>query len=98
MSQSNSAGSKKMNLAGSKSSELETARGRLIFIRIVFVFAYLLIAVRAFDLTVLQGELERLRGNEIAIPVEKKAEPVLRANILDRNGVLLATTLRTASL
>ncbi len=89
---------KSMSLSGSKKTALEVARDRLTFVGIVFSFAYFIIAIRAFDLAVLQGELERLRGNEIVVALEKKSEQVLRADIVDRNGVLLATTLRTASL
>ncbi len=98
MNRTPSANRKTMSLAGFKSSALEIARGRLMFAGVVFIFAYLLIGVKAFDLTVLQGDLERIRGNAIVAPVEERREPNLRADITDRNGVLLATTLRTASL
>ncbi len=91
------AGRARMKIDGSRSSALKTAAGRLIIVNLFFIFAYILITVRAFDLTVLQGELVRLRGGEIVVPV-KREEPDVRADIMDRNGELLATTLQTASL
>lgn len=90
-------------LEGERSSSLGLARGRLVLISGFFVMAYMVLAVRAFDLTVIQGELGHDRAESVSeISSAKKARGVadnaLRADIVDRNGVLLATTLETASL
>lgn len=89
-------------LIGSRRSTLDVARGRLVFVGIVFALAYILVAARVMDLTLIQGELPRLARmtnpdqgvtNEPAIAVAK-----LRGDVVDRNGVLLARSLKTASL
>lgn len=89
-------------LIGSRRSTLDVARGRLVFVGIVFALAYILVAARVMDLTLIQGELPRLArmtnpdagvSNEPAIAVAK-----LRGDVVDRNGVLLARSLKTASL
>lgn len=88
-----------MSLVGSRSSNLDMAKGRMVFVSIVFVMGYILIAICSFDLAILQGELERIRkGEPVTSIVKHSSEKPLRADIVDRNGVLLATTLRTASL
>jgi cell division protein FtsI (penicillin-binding protein 3) len=89
-------------LIGSRRSTLDVARGRLVFVGIVFALAYILVAARVMDLTLIQGELPRL--TEMANPdqgVENEPDVAvakLRGDIVDRNGVLLARSLKTASL
>ncbi len=89
-------------IIGSRRSTLDVARGRLVFIGIVFSLAYILVAARVIDLTLIQGELPRLarmaNPDQGATPQETKAQKVLRGDIIDRNGVLLARSLKTASL
>lgn len=92
-----------IKISGEKSTHLDLARGRLVLISGFFVLAYMVLAVRAFDLTVIQGELNRADNGQIAkvdLPAQKDddIQQNVRADIVDRNGVLLATTLRTASL
>ncbi len=87
-------------LIGVRRSALEIARGRLVFMGICFAFVYILVAARVMDLTVIQGELPRLaktQSGEISFdgPAVQKT---LRADIVDRNGVLLARSLETAAL
>ncbi len=89
---------KALHLYGEKSSALDLARGRLVLMGGLFILAYAMLLIRAFDLGVLQAmeapaDLGQTPQVEAAMPEELK-----RADILDRNGVLLATTLRTASL
>lgn len=70
---------------------LEKAHKRLIFLAFVFLLFYVLIIGRLFDVMVLnpdQGHKEAARA-----PI-----PSMRADITDRNGELLATSLTTASL
>ncbi|MBU0858477.1 MAG: penicillin-binding protein 2 [Alphaproteobacteria bacterium] len=88
-----------MKIPGTRGSALDLARGRLVVVSVFFALFYILIAVRLFDLTILQGELQKDSMN-VATPapqVTAEAE-ALRADIVDRNGVLLATSLETPSL
>lgn len=88
-----------MEIQGTRGSTLGLARGRLVFIGACFALFYILIAVRLFDLTILQGELQKDSMNITAAAPEIAATAeTLRRDIVDRNGVLLATSLETASL
>lgn len=89
-------------IIGSRRSALDVARGRLVFIGIVFSLAYILVAGRVIDLTLIQGELPRLarlaNPDQGIAPQTGKTAAILRGDIVDRNGVLLARSLTTASL
>lgn len=89
---------KKIHMKGIKGSALEQARGRLLFVSAFFVFAYVIVVARAADLSVIQGELNR--GGETALYEKADAQDKehVRADIVDRNGVILARSLKTASL
>jgi cell division protein FtsI (penicillin-binding protein 3) len=82
-----------LHIEGVKQRAMETGRSRLIVTGAIFLLAFSVIAVRMIDVTVLhQGGASRahLAGAE---------EPAAgRADIVDRNGVLLATSLPTDSL
>ncbi|QQG36079.1 MAG: penicillin-binding protein 2 [Micavibrio aeruginosavorus] len=90
----------RLRIEGSKRSALDMAHGRLTLIGLGFSVLYLIVAARVVDLTLLQGVLPRLNGTvaEQAIETDKQQIAVLRADVTDRNGVLLATSLETASL
>ncbi|NQU59819.1 MAG: penicillin-binding protein 2 [Rhodospirillales bacterium] len=81
-------------IEGSRKQAIETGRNRLLVTGAVLTMAFVAIGVRLVDLTVFKaGEEPRLA----------KAGPALlsaagRADIVDRNGVILATSLPTASL
>ena len=81
-----------IRLEGARARMLETARNRLLVTSTVFALAFLIIAGRLIDLTVLEQDgIGRL--------VERGApETTGRGAIVDRNGVILATSLPTASL
>ncbi len=87
------------HMTGSRSGALEMARGRLVIISAVFILAYLILALRAFDLSIIQGELqgaeERLARAEHS---EQKTPYAGRGDIVDRNGILLARSIQTVSL
>lgn len=89
---------KTLHMTGTRSGALEMARGRLVLISAVFVMAYIIVAARAFDLSILQGH----EGGAESISSYKEqpqaAMAMHRGDITDRNGVLLARSLRTASL
>lgn len=90
-------------IIGSRRSALDVARGRLVFVGIVFAGLYILVAARVVDLTLIQGELPRLahlgdQDNDDTASDDAAADKPLRGDILDRNGVILARSLKTASL
>jgi len=84
-----------VNVQGERSAALEIARGRLVLMSACFVVAFMMMAVRAFDLSVLQVDVA---ADKNALVNEVASDDPRRGNIYDRNGVLLATTLRVASL
>ena len=89
----------RLRIDGSKRSALDMAHGRIVLISAGFACLYLIVAARVVDLTILQGELQRFAGTAIERPEEpEKQKTAMRADITDRNGVLLATSLETASL
>ena len=73
---------------------LETGRTRLLVTGAVFLLAFSAISVRLADITVLQ-QVHEPRISQAAKP---GAASTMRADIVDRNGELLATSLATASL
>ena len=72
---------------------LENGRNRLVVVGAVFALAFTLVGARLIDLAVLQGH----DANQTALNDEQRPSAE-RADILDRNGVVLATNLITASL
>lgn len=78
-----------------KKQAIETARTRLLVGGSLMAAAFVVVGVRLFDLAVFNenGDLRRAASREIARPTT-----MARADIVDRNGVLLATSLKTASL
>ena len=72
---------------------LTQARTRLVVVGAVFAMALLAVAVRLADLAILGGNEPGAQAH-VAPPA---AKPV-RADILDRNGSVLATSIATASL
>lgn len=87
-----------IKLIGEKSSSFDLARGRMVFLSGAFALAYVLLAGRAVDLAVIQGhEAQPVEAAEAEqAPVVPFA--AARGGIYDRNGVMLATTLKMASL
>ena len=89
-----------MRIMGEKSSALDLARGRIVLIVALFMMVYVVVAARLVDATLIQGYF-RQQNEETALDKERsemKGEKTRRADIVDRNGVLLATSLKTASL
>lgn len=73
---------------------LEVARTRLLIAAAVFMFMVIMVAGRLVDLTILR------QGGEVALVDQTVSRNFStgRANIIDRNGQVLATTITTASL
>lgn len=99
---SRSSRNKSIRIAGRRSEVLKQARGRMFFVMAGLVLLYVLLAARLMDLSLLQGSLQRYADNRMAGQIETLPDDgidtVRRADIVDRNGVLLATTLETSSL
>jgi len=82
-----------VRLEGDARRVIETGRTRMLVAGALFTVAFLVIAVRLIAVAVVQDGAEpRVAGT--ASPML----PTERADILDRNGVVLATSLATASL
>jgi len=78
---------------GAAARRLETGRGRVVLASLIFAVAFAGLGLRLIDVAVLGGG----HAPEVARRAAAKA-PVQRAAILDRNGIILATTLPTYSL
>ncbi len=80
-----------------KYKELEVGRERLWFVVVIFAFVFLLISARLFEFTVLKESVAVETGKEYSTP--SLTTPVMkRANITDRDGVVLATGLPVVNL
>ncbi len=83
-----------VSLEGSAKQSMETGKTRLVIAALIFTVAFCAIGYRLFDLAVLtQGNEPRLADTAADAPLETG-----RADIVDRNGVILATTLPSSSL
>jgi cell division protein FtsI (penicillin-binding protein 3) len=87
-------------MLGVRRSALEQARGRLVLLSMFFVFAYVIVVARVADLSIIQGDLNRaeVASSERYHKNLNAQDNNVRADIIDRNGVLLARSLKTFSL
>jgi cell division protein FtsI (penicillin-binding protein 3) len=81
-----------IRLDGAHARVLETARNRLLVTGTVFALAFLVVAGRLIDLTVFD------QGGDARVAEGTVPDTTGRGAIVDRNGVILATSLPTASL
>ncbi len=91
----NSFQQKKITISGSRSHTLDQARARLVLFAMVLMMGYLAIGLRMVDLTLLRhaGNKAETAGSEDIKPLDRP----LRGTIIDRNGRLMATSLKMAS-
>ncbi len=86
-------------IEGDHRTSASIAQSRLSMLAVCFVFAYIVMTLRLIELTVVQSEVTI---NPQMVAVEKtheiKALTSRRGDIYDRNGFLVATTLKTPSL
>ncbi len=82
-----------VQLEGNAKRAIETGRTRLLVAGALFAVAYLVIAVRLAVVTLLSDGAEPRLAELLAQPIQ-----VERGEIVDRNGVVLATNLETWSL
>jgi len=90
-----------LRIMGEKTDHLSLARGRIVLITTAFMILYLIVAARLIDATIIEGYLSQ-QPDAIGAEVhgensQKLDDDGFRADIIDRNGVLLATSLKTAS-
>jgi cell division protein FtsI (penicillin-binding protein 3) len=84
----------RLSLDGTAKQSIEIARHRLVIGGVLFTLAFGVVGLRLVDLTLMKEAQEpRLAHVAKSGPLEME-----RADIVDRNGVLLATSLATASL
>ncbi len=84
----------RLRLQGSAARSMETARHRLVIGGLLFAVAFAVVAVRLVDVTLLA---EAREPRAARVPNTGPLD-LARADIVDRNGVLLATSLVTQSL
>jgi cell division protein FtsI (penicillin-binding protein 3) len=85
--------SHRVRLEGARKQALETGRNRVLMTAAVFAFAFTVVAGRLVDLTVLERPGEPLVAEQEAV----RSRAADRADVVDRNGVILATSLPTVS-
>jgi cell division protein FtsI (penicillin-binding protein 3) len=81
-----------VKLEGAAKQVIEVGRNRLIITGALFALCFVVLGLRLFDLAVFHNDETASRGTRAG------ATLAARADIVDRNGVLLATNLETASL
>jgi cell division protein FtsI (penicillin-binding protein 3) len=86
---------RRIRIESTKKQAIETARTRLLIGGTLMAAAFLVVGVRLFDIVVLNehDDIHSAATRDIVRP-----QTMSRADIVDRNGVLLATSLPTASL
>jgi cell division protein FtsI (penicillin-binding protein 3) len=83
----------RMRLEGTAKQSIEVARHRLVITGVLFTLAFAIVVLRLVDVTIIK------EGHEPHVAHLPKSElQTERADIVDRNGVLLATSLATGSL
>ena len=81
-----------IRIEGDRKSAIETGRNRLMVAGALFVAAFGVISVRMIDVSLIRTEKTETRRAASVRPAS------VRADITDRNGVLLAASVNTASL
>lgn len=89
---------RKIYITGSRQSSLEQAKGRLLLLGVFFVFFYIIVAARAADVSIIQGEFNRSERVSFHRELNEVKQDIVRSDIVDRNGVILARSLKTSSL
>ncbi|MCW8862705.1 MAG: penicillin-binding protein 2 [Rhodospirillales bacterium] len=84
----------RVRVEGIRKQALDTSHNRLVVLAVVFGLLFVAISARVIDLTVLKGASEPT----LSASPPSQALVVDRASILDRRGILVASSLPTASL
>jgi len=88
---SRGSGRRPIRLEGTRSRALDVARNRLLMAGAVFALSFLIVAGRVIDLTAFE------HAKPTGFVSEASRPAATRGDIRDRNGILLATSLPTAS-
>jgi cell division protein FtsI (penicillin-binding protein 3) len=80
-------------LEGARKQALETGRNRLLVTGVMFMLAFVIMGARLVDLTIFGPDAQYRSSRTIP----SGAAPSGRADIIDRNGIILATSLPIAS-
>ena len=83
-----------IKLLGDQTTSLSLAAGRIVMLKAFFVMLFVLVGIRASDVSLFAHRSDSAQKQSRQAHVGAK----MRGNILDRNGVLLATTIETPSL
>jgi cell division protein FtsI (penicillin-binding protein 3) len=93
-----------VTVTAEKGDALHVARSRIIIVRTAFIILYSVVALRLFDLMILQTMFlqdDVTSSTIVGMPPSDVGSSVaqsVRSNIVDRNGVLLASSLKVSSL
>ncbi|MBT5432878.1 MAG: hypothetical protein HOK83_04385, partial [Rhodospirillaceae bacterium] len=81
-----------LQLEGAVKQAADVCRARMVVLAMCFLAAFVVVGGRLIEVMAVPGSLETAMVDASA------AAPLGRADVVDRNGVLLATNLPTASL
>jgi len=83
-----------INIGEASAKTVETSRNRLLVIWMVFAISFIVICLRVFDLSF--ESAEKIASNDF--DYDSSQQTLRRSDVVDRNGIILATSLVTASL
>lgn len=83
-----------LQVEGARQGAIEVARNRMIFVMALFALGFLTLSLKLVTVGVFQADTENTRQ----VASANRAMLAARADIVDRNGVILATNLKTPSL
>jgi cell division protein FtsI (penicillin-binding protein 3) len=82
----------RIHIEGVAKQAIDTGRTRLVAVGAAFCLCFVVLGARLVELTVMRA------GEAVVAQTGAKPLPLARGDIVDRNGLLLATNLRSASL
>lgn len=83
-----------INIGTASAKSVEVSHNRLFVVMILFTIAFMVISLRVFDVSIMNGEsavVAEMDGDGAG------EQQYRRSDIVDRNGIILATSLETAS-
>lgn len=91
---------KNFNNIGFEKDHVSMCRNRIIFAISIFSFAFFVICIRLFDICIIPNlNKTTTKVQEVAETTKSfSSNPIKRADILDRNGAIIATSLPTVNL
>lgn len=85
------------NVLTCEKDPLSTCKARMLVAVLAFMFAYLVITIRLFNVCI-SGDYVQKKAVEDSNLQAFSSSPIKRADILDRNGIIVATSLPTVNL